>query len=159
RGAKLNELFKPGEEIEVKILRVDEKGKLWLSRRALVADPWDAVKEKDAGGSRHKGKDPRLQPFGAFIDLEPGTDALIHAQRLSHRLTSRPGDVVKVGDEIDVSVASCDSSSHRIGLHPAPPAGEENEPRQKVAMYKPVNVVVHQITDGGLVVRILGVTG
>src|SRR4029450_7810906 len=63
------------------------------------------------------------------------------------------------GDELDVVVASCDSGSHRIGLHPAPPAGEENEPRQKLAPPKPLNVVVHQITEGGLVVRVLGVTG
>ena len=69
RGARLEQLFKPGQEIEVKILRVDEKGKLWLSRKAVVADPWDAVREKYSVGSRHKGKVARLQPFGAFIEL------------------------------------------------------------------------------------------
>src|SRR5262249_5023685 len=51
RGAKLFDLFKPGAEIEVKVLRVDEKGKLWLSRKAVIADPWDAVKDKYAVGS------------------------------------------------------------------------------------------------------------
>src|SRR6185312_17183059 len=76
RGARLNELFKPGAEIEVKVVRVDDKGKLWLSRKAVMADPWDAVKEKYTVGSRHKGKVARLQPFGAFIELESGIDGL-----------------------------------------------------------------------------------
>ncbi|HLM74727.1 MAG TPA: S1 RNA-binding domain-containing protein, partial [Polyangiaceae bacterium] len=76
RGARLNDLFRPGAEIEVKVLRVDEKGKLWLSRKAVTADPWDAVKEKYGVGSRHKGKVARLQPFGAFIELESGIDGL-----------------------------------------------------------------------------------
>jgi small subunit ribosomal protein S1 len=101
----------------------------------------------------------RLQPFGAFIELEPGIDGLIHTGDLSLKLISHPSDVVKVGEELDVVVASCDSGSHKIGLHPAPPAGEENEPRQKLAPHKAVNVVVHQITEGGLVVRVLGMTG
>jgi small subunit ribosomal protein S1 len=159
RTAKLMELFKPGDEVDVKILKIDDNGKLWLSRKACVEDPWAAVKEKYSIGSRHKGKVARLQPFGAFIELEQGIDGLIHTADLSLKLISHPSDVVKVGDELDVVVASCDSGMHRIGLHPAPPAGEENEPRQKIAPHKPLSVVVHQITEGGLVVRVLGVTG
>ncbi|RXL99863.1 S1 RNA-binding domain-containing protein, partial [Citrobacter sp. AAK_AS5] len=67
RGAKLSDIFKQGAEIEVKVLRIDEKGKIWLSRKAVTADPWDAVKEKYSVGSKHKGKVARIQPFGAFI--------------------------------------------------------------------------------------------
>lgn len=159
RGARLNDLFKPGAEMEVKVLRVDEKGKLWLSRKAVTADPWDAVKEKYTPGSRHKGKVARLQPFGAFIELEPGVDGLIHTADLSMKPIQHPSDVVKVGDEIEVVVANCDSAGHRIGLHPAPPEGEEAEPRQRVQQGKAVKVAVSQVTEGGLVVRVLGVTG
>lgn len=159
RGARLGDLFKPGQEIEVKVVRVDEKGKLWLSRKAVVADPWDAVKEKYAVGTRHKGKIARLQPFGAFIELEPGIDGLCHTSDLSLKPIEHPSEVVKIGDEIDVVVASCDPSSHKIGLHPAPPEGEAAEPRQRVQQYKAVKVAVAQVTEAGLVVRILGVTG
>jgi len=159
RGARLNEIFKQGAEIEVKVLRVDEKGKLWLSRKAATADPWDAVKEKYSVGSRHTGKVARLQPFGAFIELESGIDGLIHTADLSLKPIQHPNEVVKVGDEIQVVVASCDSNAHKIGLHPAPPAGEENEPRQKVMQGKTVKATVSQVIEGGLVVRILGVTG
>ncbi len=157
RGAKLQELFKQGSEIDVKVLRVDDKGKLWLSRKGAVADPWDAVKEKYAVGSRHKAKVARLQPFGAFMELEPGLDGLIHTADLSLKPIDHPEEVVKVGDEMDVVVASCDSAGKRIGLHPA--LADENEPKQKVAQYKVVQSEVTQCVEGGLVVRILGVTG
>jgi small subunit ribosomal protein S1 len=159
RGARLADLFKQGAEIEVKVLRIDEKGKLWLSRKAVVADPWDAVKEKYSPGSRHKGKVARLQPFGAFIELEPGIDGLIHTGDLSVKPIEHPQEVVKVGDEIEVVVSSCDAHAHKIGLHPAPPPGEELEPRQKVAPHKIVKVAVAQVVEGGLIVRVLGVTG
>ncbi|WP_437875658.1 S1 RNA-binding domain-containing protein [Sorangium sp. So ce513] len=159
RGAKLADLFKPGAEIEVKVLRVDDKGKLWLSRKAATVDPWDAVKDKYAVGTRHKGKVARLQPFGAFVELEPGIDGLIHTADLSMKPIQHPNEVVKVGDDIDVVVASCDPGARRIGLHPAPPEGEESEPRQRVQQGRSVKVAVTQVTDGGLVVRVLGTTG
>jgi small subunit ribosomal protein S1 len=159
RGARLMDLFKPGQEIEVKVLKVDEKGKLWLSRKAVVSDPWDAVKEKYAVGTRHTGKVARLQPFGAFIELESGIDGLIHAADLSIKPIEHPQEVVKVGEEIEVIVATCDSQNRRISLHPAPPPGTEVEARQRIVQYKAVKVAVTQITEGGLVVRVLGVTG
>ncbi|MBK8252839.1 MAG: S1 RNA-binding domain-containing protein [Polyangiaceae bacterium] len=157
RGAKLQDLFKPGSEIDVKVLRIDDKGKLWLSRKGAVADPWDAVKEKYAVGTRHKAKVARIQPFGAFMELEPGLDGLIHTADISQKPINHPDEVVKVGDEMDVVVASCDSAGKRIGLHPALP--DENEPRQKVVQYKVVQVEVTSVVEGGLVVRVLGVTG
>ncbi|WP_437286360.1 S1 RNA-binding domain-containing protein [Sorangium sp. So ce406] len=159
RGAKLADLFKPGAEIDVKVLRVDDKGKLWLSRKAATVDPWDAVKDKYAVGTRHKGKVARLQPFGAFVELEPGIDGLIHTADLSMKPIQHPNEVVKVGDDIDVVVASCDAAARRIGLHPAPPEGEESEPRQRVQQGRAVKVAVTQVTEGGLVVRVLGATG
>jgi len=159
RGAKLADIFKQGTEIEVKVLRIDEKGKIWLSRKAVTADPWDAVKEKYSVGSKHKGKVARIQPFGAFIELEPGVDGLIHTADLSFKPIQHPSDVVKVGDEIDVVVVSCDSNARKIGLHPALPQGEEAEPRQRLQPHKTVKVSVVQVQDSGLSVRILGVTG
>ena len=56
RSAKLTDLFRTGAEIDVKVMKIDDKGKLWLSHKATTADPWDAVKEKYSVGSRHKGK-------------------------------------------------------------------------------------------------------
>ncbi|MRG92704.1 S1 RNA-binding domain-containing protein [Polyangium spumosum] len=159
RSARLSDLFRPGAEIDVKVIRIDDKGKLWLSHKATTADPWDTVKEKYAVGTKHKGKIARLQPFGAFIELEPGIDGLCHTADISFKQVEHPSEVVKVGDEIDVVVASCDPGAHKIGLHPALPAGEEEEPRQRVQQYKAVKVAVVAAVEGGLSVRVLGVTG
>lgn len=159
RGKKLEEIFRPGEEVEVKVLKVDDKGKIWLSRKSATPDPWDEVAVKYAAGTRHKGRIVRLQPFGAFIELEPGIDGLCHVADLSFKNIDHPNEVVKMGDDIDVVVASCDAAQRRIALHPAPPADEASEPRQKIQVGKMVKVAVVNVTDGGVVARILGLTG
>jgi small subunit ribosomal protein S1 len=159
RIAKLSDLFAPGDKVEVKILKVDEKGKLWLSRKSMTNDPWDAVREKYKVGSRHMGKVVRLQPFGAFIELEPGIDGLCYLGDLTYKSITHPKDFVKVGDELEFVVATCDSSSRKISLHAAPPADEAEEPRPKVGPHRVVKVAVVQPTEAGLVVRVLGLSG
>jgi small subunit ribosomal protein S1 len=153
------DVFKVGEKVNVKILRVDEKGKLWLSRRATIADPWSTVAQKYAPGTKHTGKVARLQPFGAFIELESGVDGLIHTGDLSIKRIEHPSEVVKVGDSIDVVVASVDPSHHKIGLHPAPTGEAAGEIPQRVQLHKVVKVVVVAVEANGLVVRVLGATG
>ncbi len=154
-----SDVFKVGEATRVQVIKVDDKGKVWLSRKATVADPWQLVALKYAQGTRHTGKVARLQPFGAFIELEPGVDGLIHTQDLTTKRVESPGEVVKVGDTLEVIVAHLDASQHKIALHPAPEGEAANEPPQKVAPHKPVKAKVVTIESGGLVVRILGVTG
>lgn len=153
------DVFKLNETTRVKILRIDEKGKLWLSRKSAIDDPWGQVAQKYAQGTKHKGKIARLQPFGAFVELEDGIDGLIHSADLSIKRIEHPEEVVKVGDEIDVVVASVDSRQHRIALHPAPTGEAANEEPQRVQLGKMVNVVVAAIEAGGLVVRVKGATG
>jgi small subunit ribosomal protein S1 len=153
------DVFKLGETTKVKILRVDEKGKLWLSRKSAIDDPWSQVAKKYAQGTRHTGKVVRLQPFGAFVELENGIDGLIHSADLSIKRIEHPEEVVKVGDEIQVVVASVDSHQHRIALHPAPTGDAANEEPQKIGPGKMVKVVVVAAEAGGLVVRVLGATG
>jgi small subunit ribosomal protein S1 len=160
RADQPRDLFKVNDTCRVKILRVDEKGKLWLSRRAAIEDPWAHVAEKYAPGTRHKGKVARLQPFGAFIELETGIDGLIHTVDLSVKRIEHPEEVVKIGDEIDVVVASVDSRAHRVALHPAPSGEAANETPQRVQLNKSVKVVVVGIeNNAGLTVRVLGATG
>ncbi|MBS2015007.1 MAG: S1 RNA-binding domain-containing protein [Deltaproteobacteria bacterium] len=153
------DVFKVGETVKVKVLRVDEKGKLWLSRKAAIDDPWGQVAQKYAQGTKHTGKIVRLQPFGAFVELEPGIDGLIHAADLSMKRIEHPEEVVKVGQELEVVVASVDSRQHRIALHPAPTGDAANETPQRIQVGKSVKVVVVAIESNGLVVRILGATG
>jgi small subunit ribosomal protein S1 len=159
RMAKLNDLFKPGDPVEVKVLRIDEKGKLWLSRKAMTNDPWDEVLQKYSVGTRHTGKVVRLQPFGAFIELEPGIDGLCYTQDLSIKQIQHPKDILKVDDTIDVVVAQADSGSRRISLHPAPPEEELNEPKPRVGPNRVVKVAVVHPQESGLLVRVIGLTG
>jgi small subunit ribosomal protein S1 len=153
------DVFKLHETTRVKILRIDEKGKLWLSRKSAIDDPWSQVAQKYAQGTKHKGTIARLQPFGAFVELEPGIDGLIHSADLSIKRIEHPEEVVKVGDEIEVVVSSVDSRQHRIALHPAPTGEAANEEPQRIQLGKMVKVVVAAIESGGLMVRVKGATG
>jgi small subunit ribosomal protein S1 len=159
RGDGPNDVFKAGETTKVKVLKIDERGKVWLSHKATIPDPWQQVAEKYAAGTKHSGKVARLQPFGAFIELESGIDGLIHLVDLSINRIENPGEVVKVGDPIDVVVSHVDPSNHKIALHPAPTGEAANETPQRVQPHKPVKCKIVNIESGGLVVRILGVTG
>jgi small subunit ribosomal protein S1 len=159
RNAKLSDVFHVGAEIDVKVLRVDDKGKLWLSHKAATTDPWTEAMKTYAQGTRHKGKVLRLLPFGAFIELAPGVEGLLHTADLSLKRIEHPKDVLKEDEEIDVVVSDIDRGSHKIALHPAPPPGEENEPRQKIVPHKGVKIAVVAAESAGLVVRVIGVTG
>jgi small subunit ribosomal protein S1 len=153
------QVFKVGESTRVKVTRIDERGKVWLSRKATIADPWQQVAQKYAVGTKHAGKVVRIQPFGAFVELEPGVDGLIHTADLSIKRIESPNDVVKVDDPIDVVVAHVDPVQHKIGLHPALQGDAANEAPQRVQPHKPVKAKVVTIESGGLVVRLTGVTG
>lgn len=156
--AKITDLFKPGDHVQVKILKIDEKGKIWLSTKALQEDPWGEAKQKYAQGSRHAGKVMRLMDFGVFVELEPGVEGLIHVSDLAFNRVEHPKEVVKEGEAMDVIVHHFDPRTKKIGLHPAPPADrvEEAQRVQRNAMLK-VEIVKHEAS--GLIVRILGATG
>jgi small subunit ribosomal protein S1 len=154
-----SDVFKAGEPTRVKVLKIDDRGKVWLSHKATIPDPWQEVARKYAFGTRHSGKVARIQPFGAFVELEAGIDGLIHTQDLSIKRIESPSDVVKVGDPIEVVVSHLDPSSRKIGLHPALQGEAANEAPQRVQPHKPLKVKVVNIESGGLVVRALGVTG
>jgi small subunit ribosomal protein S1 len=156
--ANCMELFKPGDKIEVKITKIDERGKIWLSRKALIEDPWAEAKQKYAPGTALKGKVSGLQPFGAFIDLD-GFEGLIHVSDLSLKRIEHPSELLKIGDEIDVVVHQLDLKARKIALHPAPTGDLANEPKQTVKQNAGVTVKVFKAEPDGLLVRITGVTG
>lgn len=165
---RMDEVFKVGEEVSIKILRIDEHGKIWLSKRAAEHDPWEGAGQRYARGSRHKGKVVRLQPFGAFIELEPGIDGLLHVSDIfAPRRINHPNEVLKVGEELDVVVSRLELEQRRIGLHEAPKEGEVSLPPEggrgrgegRLGPHATVKAVVEAHEPGGLVVRIVGQTG
>jgi small subunit ribosomal protein S1 len=156
---KLAELFKPGDKFDVKITKIDDKGKIWLSRKALVEDPWAQAKQKYAPGSRHRAKVVRLENFGAFLELEAGIDGFIHIADLSLSRIEHPQEVLSEGQEIDVVVHHFDVRSRKVTLHPAPKPEHADEAPQKIARHATVKAEVIKAESSGVSVRLLGVTG
>jgi small subunit ribosomal protein S1 len=116
-----------GDEVEVEVLRFEpaepgaadkakRKDRITLSLRARQEDPWKAALEELKDGTRAKGKVVRLQAFGAFVELKPGVDGLLHISALSDRRIAHPRDVVKVGDEVEVLVEKTDLVEKRVSL-------------------------------------------
>ena len=155
----LSEIVKPGDKLEVKIIKIDEKGKIWLSRKALIADPWGEARQKFARGSRHAGKVTRLEKFGAFVELEAGIEGLLHVSDLAFDRIEHPNTLLKEGQDLDVVVASFDLRSKKVSLHPAPPPERADEPFQRIERGALIKVEVVKADAPGLIVRVLGVTG
>jgi len=112
-SAVLNE----GDEIEVYILALDrEKQRVSLSRKKLLKSPWEIVMEKYSEGDILDGKVVRIAPFGAFVEIEPGVDGLVHISQLANYRVEKPQDVVAVNQIIKVKILSIDQAEKRIGL-------------------------------------------
>ena len=157
--SRLTDLFKPGDKLQVQITKIDEKGKIWLSRKALVDDPWASAREKFAPLSRHEGTVTSVENFGAFIELEPGIEGLLHVADMSFEPIENPNEKLKAGDKVDVVVAHVDGRNRKLALHLAPTAAQAEETAQKIMRNSTVKVEVVKIEPTGLVVRVLGVTG
>jgi small subunit ribosomal protein S1 len=162
-----NEVLHVDDEVEVEVLRIEapnptspDKGKrkerITLSMRSRLEDPWNAALRDFSEGQQVTGKVVRLQPFGAFVELRPGVDGLIHVSALSDRHVGHPKDVVAVGDSVTVVIEKIDAEAKRIGLRrvvegeaqsaPATPAGQGAKP--VVASAKPrVGEVVSGTVD------------
>ena len=118
RGIKPSEVVSPGESLEVKILKINrETRKIALGLKQLAPDPWSLVPEKYPQASRVKGKVARVADFGAFVELEPGIEGLIHVSEMSWtRKNVRPDQIVKVGDVVEVVVLGVNPADKRIAL-------------------------------------------
>lgn len=112
-----SEVVRKGQEIETLILNIDkEQKRISLGLKQLQPDPWATVAQRYPLGSRVTGRVVRLTDFGAFVELEPGVDGLLHISQMSHRPISRPEEVVSVGDELTLLVIRVDPHERRIGL-------------------------------------------
>jgi small subunit ribosomal protein S1 len=111
------EVLTEGQKIRVKIERVDRTtGKIGLSYRDLLENPWTSAAAKYPPNSIVRGKVTKLMEFGAFVALEPGVEGLIHISELSHKRVWRPSDVVHEGDEVEVLVLAVNVEAQRISL-------------------------------------------
>src|SRR5262245_26293691 len=112
-----SELLKKGQEVETQILNIDKENKrISLGLKQVQPDPWTTVAQRYPMGSRVTGKVVRLTDFGAFVELEPGVDGLLHISQMANRPISTPGEIVNVGDELGLLVIRVDPNERRIGL-------------------------------------------
>jgi small subunit ribosomal protein S1 len=112
-----SEILKKGQDLETVILSIDRENKrISLGLKQLQPDPWSTVAQRFPMGSRVTGKVVRLTDFGAFVELEPGVDGLLHVSQMAHRPVNRPEDLVSVGDELTLLVIRVDPNERRIGL-------------------------------------------
>jgi small subunit ribosomal protein S1 len=110
-----------GQQVEVQVVKLetDAKGarRVGLSMRALAPDPWETVRERFPVGTHVRGRVRRLEQFGAFVEVAPGLDGLVHVSRMVlDRRISHPRQVVSIDDEVDVTIVELDPAARRIGL-------------------------------------------
>jgi small subunit ribosomal protein S1 len=118
RVNKPEDMLSAGEEIRVRILKIDpETKKISLGLKQLEAEPWDAVPAKYPVGQRVQGTVTRLADFGAFVELESGVEGLIHISEMSWgKKVRHPSDVMKEGDRVDAVVLDIKPQERRISL-------------------------------------------
>jgi small subunit ribosomal protein S1 len=111
------DMFKRGEDIEAVVLSVDKDNERFsLGIKQLTSDPWDQIPSKYRVGDRLKGRVTNITEFGAFVELEPDIEGLIHVSELSKEKVSSPGDVLSVGEDVEAVVINVDRRERRIGL-------------------------------------------
>lgn len=112
-----NQVVQPGQTVQVIVLKIDrERKKVGVGLKQLQASPWDQAAQKYTAHSVVTGRVTRLTDFGAFVELEPGVEGLVHISELSPQRVRRPADVVQAGQEIQVAVLRVDPTQRKISL-------------------------------------------
>lgn len=112
-----SEVLEVGQRVKVMVRKIEpQTGKISLSLKDLADDPWREVAMRYAPRTTHTGRVTRTMEFGAFVELEPGVEGLIHVSQLDHARVWRVSDVVKEGDQVDVQVLAVDGEQRRISL-------------------------------------------
>ena len=106
-----------GEEVQVKILSVNkEEGRISLSIKDTLPGPWDDIEERAKAGAILEGEVKRLTSFGAFVEVFPGVEGLVHISQISHNHIATPHEVLTVGEKIKVKVLSVSPEEQRLSL-------------------------------------------
>jgi small subunit ribosomal protein S1 len=112
-----SQVLKVGQEVDVKVLGIDrENKKIALSLKKVQGDPWDRIDEKYHVGETVTGKITKLAQFGAFAEVEPGVEGLIHISELSDERITHPKQVVREGEEVQLRVLGVDPQRRRLKL-------------------------------------------
>jgi small subunit ribosomal protein S1 len=118
RVNKPADLLSVGQEVEVRVLKVDpDKRRISLGMKQLLPHPWDAAADKYKPGERVRGTVTRLMDFGAFVEIEPGVEGLIHVSEMSwSKKVRKPSDAVKPGETVEAVILGVNVAERRISL-------------------------------------------
>ena len=118
RVNKPSDVLTVGQEVEVRVLKVDQdKRRISLGMKQLLPHPWDAAPEKYKVGDRVRGTVSRLMDFGAFVELEPGVEGLIHVSEMSwSKKVRKPSDMLKAGESVEAVILGINVAERRIAL-------------------------------------------
>jgi small subunit ribosomal protein S1 len=156
RGVKPSDFVKVGDLVDVKIVKFDSAtGKLSLSLKQMMADPWIGAENRYAVGTPVTGRVAKIESFGAFIEVEEGVEGLLPVSEMSWQRTRHPSDILKVGDTIRLVVIGLDPANKKVtfSLKQAGP-----DPWKEVAQRYATDMVVEgkvtRIVDFGVFVEL-----
>ena len=166
RVNKPSDVLSVGQEIEVKVLKVSSEGdkrRIAVGMKQLQPHPWDGIDQKYNAGDRVRGTVTRLMEFGAFVELEPGIEGLIHISEMSwsRGKVRKASDVVKPGESVEVVVLGVQPAEHRISLGLKQALGDPwADVSQKFAVGSAIEGPVTSLTKFGAFVQMAeGVEG
>ncbi|MBF4500066.1 30S ribosomal protein S1 [Savagea sp. SN6] len=114
---KVEDVVKEGDKVNVKVLSVDpEQERISLSIKETLAGPWENIGEKVQVGDVLEGKVQRIVSYGAFVEVLPGVEGLVHISRISHDHIGTPEEVLKEGQEVQVKVLDVNEADERLSL-------------------------------------------
>jgi small subunit ribosomal protein S1 len=152
RVAKPSDVVSVGDPVEVQILKISpETRRISLGMKQLQPDPWTATTARLSVGERVQGKVSRLTDFGAFVEIAPGVDGLIHVSEMSwSKKIKKPSDVLKPGELVEVVVLGVNAAEHRISLGLKQALGDPwEEAQRKYAVGSVVEGTVSSLTNFG----------
>ncbi|EJN55700.1 30S ribosomal protein S1 [Loigolactobacillus coryniformis] len=156
RVEKPSDVLKVGQKITVKVLSVDaDRERISLSIKATLPEPWTDIEEKAPAGSVLEGTVKRLTTFGAFVEVFPGVEGLVHISQISHQHIATPNEVLSEGEDVKVKVLEVNPEAHRLALSikalTSKPAGEESHsaPKAEKNDYQENNSSYQDNDEGG----------
>ena len=109
------DIIKVGDEVKAEIIEIDDT-KISLSIKKLQTDPWAGVEEKYKKGQKVKGKVIKVNPFGAFVELDKDIHGLVHISELSNKKVNNPENILNAGKEYEFTILNIEAKNHRLGL-------------------------------------------
>lgn len=158
RVGDVSEILQIGEQVKVMVMDLDwDRKRISLSLKQTLADPWSTAAQRYGEATNLVGTVTKLMNFGAFVELEPGIEGLIHVSNMGvGRRVNHPREVVNEGDKVEVKVISVDQEARRIGLELNLARGEDDESVKDLAPGEVVSGTVDSVKEYGVFVTLRG---